>query len=485
MYEHSVIAQVNQGVTVNLIGAMFFEVPASQPLHYRPMNIHLSQAGINALQNVTEGGAIINEATLREIANDIIRPSDTSRGEIGIQGGWGTSRCSVFLNFEIKSGEMTYYEVLTGYTATPEIGANNTVANHLLIIPNSLLRVGQQSSHGSMGQRLTMSTRQNQHVLTPIQVMTQTGQVSGANSQRPTDLLVGLQNQVVGTSRDGYDPRQALNKPTGVASDRVVNSSSAKTLNRILTSWSQAAQQSEKSLQHNDRYMIGLAATNARENDFSSSQLFTLLGARTQFGQSGAFTWQELCGAVAGVNWQAVRTQPLMAGMPNAANMASWGGFGEEVKIGNRLTQAVPSIVTQVLGAEFSFTATKDIINNTHAVLPEIFRPMFEVQSDAHYMHAAVQAMANTILPEIIPPTVGQYQLKCHFVIGGDMFMEISLDGKPPVPLIMPCYCDSLSSMNIATSKEEVDANGQKIGEIIRNTFVGAASPAQATALYV
>lgn len=473
------MSEVPQGIEVNLIGARFIEVPATQPLHYRPISVHVSPDGIRRLQETTQGGAVINEATLREVARDIIKPSDTSRGIIGINGGWNTSRCSVFFMFQIKSPGMTIYEVLSGYTNTAAI-SHQHIDPDILITPNSLIRVNTHFSHGAAGQSGIMTPSSNQNILTPISIQAQTGSSVGQFAMRPSDLLTGWQNNIANVNPAGFDTRTDMAKPTGIASDKMTNGIAAKALNRILVSYSTACAQSEKHLSHNDRYLVGTAASQARETDFSASQVFNILSARTQFAAVGSFTWRELCGAVHNIDQTKIKPVPLGPGVPSNLDTQNWGAYGYEVQIAHKLTQAIPAVVTQSLGSVFSFTAVRDHING-HTVIPSGFIPMFENMEDSRFMQSAMMAIQNVILPEIINDTeVGQYEIDVDFVIGGDMSIKVSVNGGHKVPFTMPCYCDSMGAANIAVSKEEVNENGARISTVIENTFVSV-SPEVAT----
>lgn len=475
----SLMAEVPDNIQVNMIGAKFIEVPATQPLHYRPISVHVSQDGIRRLQETTQGGAVINEATLREIARDIIKPSDTSRGIIGINGGWDQSRCSVFFMFEIKSPGMTIYEVLSGYTNYAGI-SHNYIDPEIIITPNSLIRVNTHFTHGAMGKAAQMTPSGNQNILTPISITAQTGSAVGQFAMRPSDIITGWQNNIAKVNPDGFDTRTDMARPIGIASDKMTNGISAKYLNRVLTSYSVACNQSEKHLAHNDRYLLGTAAAQAREPDFTASQLFSLLSKRTQFAASGSFTWRELCGAVHSIDQSKIKPVPLGAGIPSNFNTESWGAYGPEVQVAHKLTQAVPAVVTQALGSVFSFTAMRDPING-HTVIPSTFLPMFDNMEDARFMQSAMSAIQNVILPEVInDATVGQYEITVDFVIGGDMQISVSLNGQPSVPFTMPCYCDAMGAANIAVSKQEVNENGVRISNVIENTFV-AVSPTTAT----
>lgn len=472
MYNHQILAQENPGVEINLVGAMFFEVPQTQPLHYRPMNVHVSPEGIHKLQEVTEGGQILNEAAIRDVARNLVSPSDTSRGIIGIAGSWNTSRCSVFLNFEIKSANMTIYEVVSAYTTTPAITATS-IDPQIIIIPNSVTRISQTMHHSAHGQRANFNVAQNAHILTPITIQTHTGEVSGNHSLRPCDALVGWQNTSASLSPNGHDPRCALNQATGVAADRRINASSAKWMSSVLNAWDSAQQSSEKQLMNNDHFVIGMAASQARDQDLTASALFNMIEARTSFKQSGAFTWQEICGAVNNINANAIRTVPLGAGVPDYANFQSWSANGPEVKVAHALSQAVPSIVSQGLGAQYHFKAYRDPIQG-HVLIPVHFQAMFpEQQDEVAYMRSIDNIIQNVVLPEIITPEIGSYTIDCQYTTGGDMIIEVSVNGGPLTPLPAPCYCDSLGSAAIVGSREEVNSAGAAIGNLIENTFVG------------
>lgn len=481
MFQHQILGQENPGVEINLVGAMFFEVPQTQPLHYRPIGVHVSPQGLHALQNVTEGGSVLDESAIRDVARQLIAPSDTSRGIIGIQGGWSTSRCSVFLNFEIKSANMVINEVLSGYTTTPSITATS-IDPQILIIPNSVVRINTTRTHSAHGARAAFNVSQNAHVLTPIGIQTHTGVVNGEHSLRPADALTGWGNTVAQLNPNGYDPRCALNQANGVAADRVVNGLPSKYLSKTLNAWATAQQSSEKQLMSNDGFVIGMAASSAREQDFKASQLFNLIENRTSFAQAGAFTWAEICGAVNQVNPEGIRAVPLQAGAPSQASMQNWGANSQAVKVGHALTQAVPSIVSQGLGVQFNFKAYRDPIQG-HVLIPSHFQAMFpEQQNDVAFMHSITNAIKNVVLPEVIGPEIGSYVIDCQYTVGGDMFMSISVNGEPEEPLIMPCYCDSLSSMAIVGSREEVNQAGAAIGQLIENTFVGPDNQASAGA---
>jgi hypothetical protein len=488
MIFNNVFGDVPESITRNLRAARFIEVPGTNPLHYRPISVNNAPGVLADLQNVTRGGLQIDEASLREIASDIVSPSRQSQGTIGIFGGWDERRCSVFLDFEIISGAMSYREILTCYTDTAQI-SHAGVAGDIRIFPNSVIRVAESRRRTPHGPVVQMRAEQNVQVLNPIAVqLNGQAQLTESNrTMRVSDLLTGYQNIVAGVPEDAYDDRNLASRDTvsgvGVAASRMTNGISSNFLSSAMTSYSQATANNDNGLSTNDRYVLGTAASHARETELTGCQIFSMLKERTSYSMTGFFTWQELLGAVnaSDPNGLQVHMLPPTAPLSMANDMQTWGDYSDETMIAHKLTHAIPAICTQTLTSVFQFRATMDPING-HVVLPQNYQAVLDGLNEAAFSQSLISALQNAILPEIFPATkVGTYVIDVNYVVGGDMIIHVELDGSGiTVPYSLPCYCDSLASSVMALDQRTVLNNGQKLGEVVTGNFT-AVDPSAAT----
>lgn len=466
-------------VNITLIGAHMVEVPASNPLHYRPLSVNASSDLITELQNVTEGGIQIDEQAIRQVARQIISPSQQSQGQIAIAEGWSVNRCSVFLMFQIETPGKIYREVVSGYTDTNAIGHNNSVAPDIRIFVNSVIRVHEQTRRGPHGAATHMAAVANAQVLRPIVVANNNQYIEGETALRPTDLLTGWANSL--DSKLDVDTRSMLgndaNGNMGLASNRS-NGISSNFLAKTLTSYSQACSGEDNNMANNDRWVVGKAASYAREQSLLGSQIFSLLKNRTSYASAGFFTWGELMGAVP-VAPNCLRTVPLPPNVSIGINSQAWGSVSQEEQIAVRMTHAIPAICGHNMAGTFSFNATN--MTGPHVVTPTGFTGIFENQSELHFAQAIVRSLQMAILPELFDGMVDYYVIDCSYVNGGFMTMNISINGGDNNPFEMPNYCDALNSLTIATNQAVADNNGHKLGEIISRTFTGVGSPAEAT----
>ncbi len=457
--------------TYNIVALRAVEVPATNPLHHKPIEIDASHLNIMNLQNATHGGHNINEAALRKVARDIVKPSDQSHGQICISGGWNQSRYAVFMMVDTTINGRTYRDILTLYTPEADPSLSGLFDKNLPLFVNSHLRVTMAPSAGPAGSVMTPQVGQNSQVLSPVTIMQGNQQIVGQFGTRPTDMFTNMQRANRNAATTSVDFRGTMDDSNSLTSFRN-NALSSKFMSKLLTGWSRASNSIDDGMSNNMNYMIGAAADEIAESDYSVATLFAALNHRTSYGVANFFTLNELS-SFANINWNDFHVVHIPRGQLTnlAAETQGWGDYSLETRLAHRIAHVIPSLATDGLMATLSISAAGSS-NGEHIVSIEGFNPMFETPMDAQLIAVIKQKLEHAILPEIMQDMCGFYTIQLSFTVGGSVDMKLSLDGQPEVPYSAPNYCDALASSCIAIDQNHVLEQGRSVGELVTNTFV-------------
>lgn len=478
--------QVPQTV-ITLVGARFVEVPATQPLHHRPMMFNMTNDSYVSIQNATQGGQLLDPISLKEVASQVVAPSRVPLGQINIANGWSTSRLSVYLMFNINCNGREYTEVLTGYTDQADLSFTGQLDPNSFIFINSHIRVADNKAYGANGGQSATTMMSSTNVLRPVAISTANGDVCGQFGLRPTDILTGWQRSLRGNAHV-IDYRANMSDATtgnmGLPSNRINHTSSAY-LSRILESVNQSRAMMGQftpngSEIHNEGFMAGSAATaaSAGENEYTSVAVFQMLKERTSYAVAGCFTMSELISAMGNnVNWPNIEAPiPLPKGMGQALMQAThgWGDYSNETNVAHKLAHAIPAIASRYFMTTYQFSAWGSMSMGQHVVNYEHSTQMFNFGQELQQRYIAEmnQWLQTIILPEIMHNEGDQYAIHVDFSIGGTINMSTSLDGRPSMDYAAPNYCDSMSAPTITANEHEVTANGQAVSQMISHVFV-------------
>lgn len=281
----------SQNIQVDLVKAFFIEVPAENPVHYRPHVMTFNDNTFRKLRDITADGLSINAAAVRQVARDIVQQSHSSQGKIAIDNGWDAHRFAFYLLFRVTTPSQTMDEVITGYTdhtgRTVGNGANSQHWDYNMTLQvNSHMKVSERQTVGTYGAQSVYTGRNINQILRPTHIELggyTVGTTETATAMRPVDALYSLQKSKVSNPGQVHDTRTTIrsgNGEYGMASSRK-NEMSSEWISKILTGYSHAHRQTEG--QHNELFTLGTAASVAREADLETSPVFRRLAERTSY----------------------------------------------------------------------------------------------------------------------------------------------------------------------------------------------------------
>ena len=475
-------------VQISLMQGRFIEMPASQPLHHRPMVLSVDPMSMAALQEATHGGLNITPMAIRDIANRVVNHAMNPMGQLAIANGWGVTRFSFFLLFRVETSGRVYHEVLTGFTDETAISRQtNAIDHNMRLFVNSHIRISEERKITHDGAQVASIVSGNSNVLRSVGIVTPDNQhINGDFSMRPSDLYLGWQRQMFrAQGSQVLDHRGQMGADStniaGLASDRG-NVIPSVYLNKLLTGWAAAsAAGSMDQVVAKESFMAATASAQISEADFSGYAIFATLKTNTSYALTGAFTLGELINAGIGVNWAGMEAPTWL---PQGAGQMTtefhpWGDYSVTTRIAHKLAHAIPATATASMMAMIPFSAVGVVGSNgmgaSHQLIPEgQVRTIFPSPIDAQLLAKFKTLMDTAVLPEIINQFEGveYYTIRGVYSIGGTVDVYISINGNPEVGYSAPNYCDSMNTGLIAASHDEVDAQAQMLKNLVTNTFV-------------
>lgn len=476
-------------VQITLMQGRFIEMPASQPLHHRPMVLSVDAMSIASLQDATHGGLNITPMAIRDIANRVVNHAMAPMGQLAIANGWHTSRFSFFLLFRVETSGRVYHEVLTGFTDETAISRQtNAIDHNMRLFVNSHIRISEERKVTMEGAQVASVVSGNSNVLRSVGIVTPDNTlINGDFSMRPSDLYLGWQRQMFrAQGNQVLDHRGQMGADStniaGLASDRG-NTIPSIYLNKLLTGWAAAsAAGSMDQVAARETFMAATASAQISEADFSGYAIFATLKTGTSYAMTGAFSLAELLNAGIQINWAGMEAPTwLPQGQGQmVGEFHPWGDYSVTTRIAHKLAHAIPATATASMLALMPFSAVGTIGNggmggSQHHLMPEgQARTIFPSPIDAQLLAKFKVLMDTAVLPEIMNQFEGieYYTMRGVYSIGGTVDVYISINGAPEVGYSAPNYCDSMNTGLIAASHEEVDQQSQMLKNLVTNTFV-------------
>lgn len=481
-------------VSVDMVSGQ--EVPGHVPLDFHPITGAVDQETVHQLgesiQASMETGQI-NPAAVRAAAKKMIKPSEQSQGVIMIPGAdnganaWAQNRVSLSIRFVVQTQTSQYYFIAECYTPYADFSMNGSMNPETPIILNSIIRAGvARHEVGPNGNQSVINVVENNQVLHEASYIGLDGQQHMAGTTaRPSDLVVGYQ-ETFSSNPSAYsiDQRTDMafspNRAIGFSSRRTNNIASS-VMSNIITSMvaAQAASPgSYGSTRQDENYLLGHASAVLREPSITSYTVIDLIARNSATLKTlGYFTWSELekaiatQGAAAGINYNNIKIERLR-GAAQMNESESYSVNTEEKKVAVKLTHIVPSFcgANKVLAIGF---------NANNMTGPCVVTPTMGGTTMFNTYDGADTAAINKLMAVLSMGGIDEavvdgmiYDIDVMFVRGGHMQMSITLNGAPyATPFSLPCYCDSLASMNMVADKNALMEVGATIGETVSSVM--------------
>ena len=447
------INQAKAITKLEIVKLVIQESGTYNPVQMRP---YTSIMDHHSLQNIVERAnketGKVSGARLAGAVSNIIQPTATSNGEIGIANGWGERRVRFFLevrcSFSFGSDSIYYFQ---GYSDWCGIGNAGSIAHDMVFYINSYIKVIRTVIPSPTGNVDYDRVVESKHLIGPNMWVNsqQFQQGPGSNlAMRPYDIFRGMQTQELTNDLSRFADSSPFD--TRVAINSVMHSNRSHSLptnylaNVIDTYMVGAA---INQFGESQSELLGRVLDNSGEEGPGENPFIRALSSLSSTGVVNYFTMAMLEKIEPGVERNKTTTMLVnpnsLSKMHQAGSTSYWNASDRETLVATILTNSVPSIMMELMISFVHFRSTNHDIGGlvTTAVINckcltssdfsgafELFKRRFEIE----------------VIRDFTFNNEELYSLEMMVDLFGETRITLSLAGQPAIDYVNPSFCDSL-----------------------------------------
>lgn len=447
--------------TMNVKRLLLREVLEQQSQTITPYASSYTAEERNKFDEITRGGALIDQNSLSGIANAILRPNARAAATARVENGWTTRRFYFWMEMDIqRNANSVNTEIVSGFT--DYLGASMQTAsidpqlkfyvnNHMVV--NQVLSV---TGAGNASSWVPMVSANNQVIVPTV--------LDGASTQRPTDLFTGplIESSVTEIMSNAG----AVAAPTLISGEQVKlsrrdNLTPGAFLANTLQSQRQARLTSSFMGAEDDMAVLSGAATRTNEHDAAASPILRNLMQESDFLRNGFFTYGELLGMDSTGNLD-TRVEVVFNKAEtvwdsfSAENTQHWNGGDHTTMVSKKLAVQFTKLALDNLCTGFEFTATNATPNGVMTVVITNMHLFSNSLPGEVYLDRISAGLEALLLAESFLMPMSTIQMRASVNPFGTTRMFTSIDGEPEVPYMLATFSDSVISAIVNPSMEAV-----------------------------
>jgi hypothetical protein len=425
-------------------------------MYSRPFQSHVSPETMNMFQNYTDGGKNININTVSGLAGEILRPVSQVNQQtdlIDIPNGWGDRRFLFMLEAMVSASGFTSVpgirQLIGGYT--DYVGASNLTGTNVRLDPNmrlyinSVLTIKTVEITGPSGTYLQETVIDESQILNGPYNPGLSGfvQPTGDNSvaMRPMDVFRAGQTSIFGAAAATNDMR--TNFAFGVKKSKRANNQAPYYIGGVAQAWQVAMSQGNDTDQHVD--ILGRAAGLVKDPLLVDDRFIKMLTDYTQFPMRGFVTYGELCSIQPGLDSITdVRYQDKRALIVQhtAGQSEHWHSAATEATMASILFQSIPAIMVSLMMVRATLMVTNRTLNGEYDIRPTYLAGFQKMPISEHLFGIFANRLRTEVLRDLTRNNLIDISFTITVDITNESHLEISVNGGPAYPFVVPSFCD-------------------------------------------
>lgn len=451
----------------------------------RPFRTQVADATINQLVEATYGGQRLGVAAIDGIASQVIQPSASTEGTVGIPEGWNSRRFR-FIMRVIETQPFIPDEktirIFFGYTDQCDVSYGNNIDPQMRIYFNSETTIRDKISAGINGPvRQAIVTGSNQ-IITPAKINT-AGREGSPNYSfliRPEDVF-SIKETELSTAMaaqnipGGIDQSYNYNAIAGVGQfqlSRRRDTSPTRYIADTLGAMQHAVSESEMLNLGNDYggglsnvHVYGEAAARAANTQIGSDVFLAKLRDHLGYMEKGYVTFQELAGLFPEVTDFGRTTHVGMDDgrsirkVSQVEDSSHWAGADNTTIAASLLAQVVPAIMMDNFIRSIGFAITNSMMPGQYSFIPHP-QQTASIVSELNmipYLQEFERRLNVDAINSITRYGQIPFSISMSSDLAGDSVIDISLDGEPIQRYVAPTFTDSLFSPMVSTDQQAVN----------------------------
>ena len=509
---------------MQILKLMLFASKPLNDLYKRPYNTIVTQEGINALDQATKGGTEFSQTAITKTAGHFIQMSAQTEGIAPIVNGWGTPRFRFLMEVIENHGGLgqnkAYYVGHTDYMegATIDRGGNVLIDNNLQFYINAVHRFrinGLYNGNQLMGEQMSGNgfnqILYNRDDNQPIDFQSiQQGNV-GDYKIRPVDVF---------RSRNTLNQLSQYGLLNGITDSNTLDATGT-----LLTGSQLSSRRNTVPGTYMFDIMKGYREASATVQSYGGDESDAVREAISIYGDGYAYQdplFTELRDVVDNIQWRGVfnwgqlnRVFPYvndictvcdpsqLSNMRNQfgqqsgiaefgnvwdnTNTAYWVGANMETVAASLLANAIPTILLENLASEIRFTMTNMTVDGQIQHATTTFVPLTNMVDTRIMLDRVLSRIQTELVPMVSQYGAIPFTITVDSSIYGDTMVNISLNGQPAVPYVMPTFADNAASPILTSSVDRfnhISNDLYRVASYIGNQTGGTLSTPTVASVY-
>jgi hypothetical protein len=461
---------------------LMFETARYDDVYLRPYQTQFDQQVSNILYESSEGGRNYTPSSLASAASSFLRPSTEASVRANLSNGFGEKRFSFMMEITLPTlgqfgGGMRY--IITGYTN--HLGVANAAGGmhldpNMQLFFNNVFELRDTYVPTPHGQEHQVNVAGSRHVLHNSASMDYMQSAPPQYTLRPEDVMGELEYSDRAFS--GSDEVvNGLGVLSGVRLSDRSNESRPTYLAKTIKSFNQASIESDTygDMSGDDHAIDGNnvwshARDKVRDKPLSSNKFLMTVMNQTQYGQTGAVSYAELCRLLPDLD---PKNEVILAGATAKASEyqpgqgESWASMAHETIMASILQQMTPAIMSDCLLTRVGFVATNDTIGGIDDVRVVDAKGFTHGIDYSRYIDHFIGRLQREVLQDLSHNGQVRYSVEVSINLLRDSYYRISHDGGPFVYHSAPSFCDGLYSPVVSGDHHSLENMAQDVSTML------------------
>ena len=462
---------------------------------FRPYVTNVNDYLIRCLYEKTNGGKNTSPSAVAGVAGSVLTPSNEPTSSATIKNGWNNKRYRFVMILDVTENHIKYVQIATGYTDYVG-GAGKNLDPEMEVYFNSFQTFTSQVKVTPNGVKTMLFPHDITQLIktdsrSPLNAFRYDHMNPMLEKQllRPQDVFNRLTMEIIGSGLDYEDNDLGIatdplsysdvvdtrsGSMGGLSTSNRKNGNPSNYVSSVLT----ALKDSKEAYGDTNAcnvYSEAAVNKNVADKHISSNiTTYKMATTFTDFNQRGYLKLKELQMVIPNLSHvtQIVGlTQAKKVRMPHeTGDTEKLSNITREAHAATILSNALPDLMIDSLLGQVNFLATNNYADG-------LIRFTWTDDESAKSLSEGIEAfinkfvhrLTNEVLFDLCHQGAIRFNLHVFADITDDIKITIGFDGQPPVPYVMPIFCDSIFSPIIGESGTALKTLSDNMSELANN----------------
>lgn len=443
-----------QGIVINKL--IITETGSYNPQFHRPYLANLNGQNMALYNEITQGSPTVKPEQLAGFAGSILQPMAEAQSPVFIPNDFTNRRCVFLMEVVTRTQHGSdVVEIVTGYTNHLGLSLQSRAIDpNMQFWLNNTVMV-RRINHGTqLGNQLFTSVHDSSHVLIPPNMMggapsplmmpgmMQSG-APGITTMTPADVIGEISRGAFPVN-DVDDYRNKL-RGADVRKSKRINGVMANYLAKTVTGINQASMSASATT--SDALAVYSGARDLVNEAYIANDAFiTFLNEHTSFRNMRCVTYGELCTMfpqLDHVTKVTVLGSAARNSLPQTGQAEYMSTSTKETVIATILSNAVPALMMDLMITKCNLYATNETLDGSINIHVDDIMSFADIDMTP-YIERFKFLFATVIYPDISDSGQSIVTVRMNTDIMATTFIQISVNGYPPIDYHIPTFCDAL-----------------------------------------